>query len=650
MAIVDDFTNFKNYNLKNIQREKFPEELPKRSTIRNQANKSNQLAEQASVRRALMIQAFSATFQVSQDPVIRHIEIDNFSHTDTDHGFTATSTPKRPKIKQESDDDSGIIEKIFVSFEEEESFEVVPKEISNIEDTNIVTIMQNLSNKDRLNFAAAGKRFNDLLTNSPNDLPMDPLTLNFSKSMNEFPARFTRTYRKLEVSELHMPLANTHGARILEIFNSLRGHVVDLKFISTDMTLQFFNRIIGTMPNLETIALGCSTSNLQLNEEFEPLPLLKLRKITTNARNVEAIAKIIRNVTTLEEFVFRAHDEHAHLGFGDDTDDEDEPYDDTDDEDEEPGQQEPDQEDDEADIEIEEVEARNLFMFNALFAPGRPHVHGGFIIELLQPDDQIDYTDIKEILARQVNLKRLEINEGHFFETEFQDVQFKLKELTFFIKWASRSQLQNMARFLEKQDEIESLTVNILCGSHIVEMNRILSIVMRIPTLKDLKLIFYESTGVIEAYRDLNSFNPNVQELYLGMGGLNRHVSTRLLMEATHRHFPNLRKLHMILDSFWRISNDDTALEPLSQLTHLEALAIENVNVRVLANVRIPTLRKVVLKNIRRSPLERWPRFFLQNPGIRELYFHFRNQEYPEVVDFVRSIELFLQNITKVKN
>jgi hypothetical protein len=485
---------------------------------------------------------------------------------------------------------------------------------------DIIEIMERLPMSSRLNLAATSKRFNDTLKKNPNRLP---IKLNINFDTEDLPI-LERIYRTVKIRNLTTPDDEDRLNCVMAVFDQLMEEVYDFKIFSSDITAKLLYDVLKKMPQISTFYVGSSTEIAKLQfQETEPLTLAKLKRVTVHHRNVLSMGAILNDVTTMEEFVFKSQndeevDEFANelaiwIDMNEDSDNE----------------------------ENNEVAAPPVIFF----AP----IHNALLVESLA-NEVAKYVEIKNVLRRQRNLRLLEFSNAYIFENPFDDCAFQLRHLVLFIPSASLKQLKNIYNFIKTQTHLESVVINILCDDNAenrLVLEDIFTYVMELRSVNTIKVVFYSGLGMIEHFRDTRCVNPNVKELYLGLVPVPH--SHRRIMEAVVRHFPNLNKLDLCLEETWmRYANADT-FAPLSNLTKLKVLRLENGESEFVSNIRTLSLESVSFRGIFSTERGDWQQFYTNNPNLVNLDFQFHPLRQPEnIVHFVQDITTRLNRIRKV--
>lgn len=545
-----------------------------------------------------------------------------------------------PKNEAEPVPDAEEVEEI-PSWDPENPFE---KQLGGY-DNIIIDIMARLPINSRLALAATSKRFQDILENNPNRLPLK-LTMNFDTE--DFPV-LTRTYRKVLIHNLQTPETEDRKKKIMDLFNSLNEGVYEMKILFSNVSAQFFYEMLKTMPQLASLHVGSSTSVPKLQFEEEPLTLGELKKVTIHHRNIVSMSAILADVNNLEEFVFKSQDDEEvemielfgmralHNSFAGVTEGVDnESNENNNDAEAQQQQAEANAEEDDADNQQEDI----------LIVLGEHQ----FLVEIMASEAS-SYIPIKTVLRRQANLKTLEFSNSFIFEDPFENCAFQLKHTIFFVPWATNKQLTNLCEFLKTQTQLESIVVNILCSEtreNRALLREIMEYCMQLKTVKTLKMVFYGVLGMVEVFSDNYTVNPSVKELYLGLAPA--PFNQGRLIQAIARNFPRLNKLELNLDRNWALNSTSEIFEPLTALTQLKTLRMEHMRAEHITHIRSLSLKALSLRNVfDSSDREHWQQIYANLPNLELLDIHFcMPLLVNEAVPFIEDITGRLNRIQRV--
>lgn len=302
----------------------------------------------------------------------------------------------------------------------------------------------------------------------------------------------------------------------------------------------------------------------------------------------EKLSPILRNVTTLTKFVFlvkkASPDRNNHT------------------------QMQVDLEDDLVTEDDDSDDENDIIIYPMLNANSQSRVYNSYI-------------NIKNLLKQQTRLHTLEINHGKFFDTPFNDCQFTLKKIVLFIPRANETQLEHMRDFLLLQNRIETCVFNILTDDKSSTLIESFDHILRMGTMKDLKIVFYDSTSMNSHYRNFKQVNPSVEKLYLSLRRFDHNY--RRFVETTCKNFPNVKELNLKLDPNWLFEATARTFEPLTELKHLEHITFDHVRTEMLSSIRIPKLKRLTCLSIMDSNQAEWRQFFQNNPTIEEIHVQF---------------------------
>lgn len=253
------------------------------------------------------------------------------------------------------------------------------------------------------------------------------------------------------------------------------------------------------------------------------------------------------------------------------------------------------------------------------------HVNTLQKIVMLKPSNETaptisSYDAFKPVIARQSGLKTLEIADGKFFRSPFENIEFQLERLVLFIPMLTSREDSNMLQFITNQNQIKDCIFNIMTREYSGSLNNSLQYIIDQKSLRQLKIIFYNQSGMNVIYRDLEIVNPFLTELYLSVRQFDH--SYRRFIETTRTMFPNLRSLHIKLDKEWcnPIRTSSLTFVPLNDLKKLESLTLENFDTRLCLDLKFPKLKLLKMLSTTTSCNLDWKIIFVNNPLIEDVF------------------------------
>lgn len=341
-------------------------------------------------------------------------------------------------------------------------------------------------------------------------------------------------------------------------------------------------------------------------------------QVNVNGSNIENISKVLQHVTTIEEFVFSIPTRKHTLNINE-----------TDEEEEEEADDEEEVANNEDVVPVVEQQEVNNQVNIVVIAVAR--INNQNAIHDHDLDDFVDdpavlalqFNAIKAVLARQVNLATLEVIRGSFFAHPFDTNGIQLKKLVLFIPSCTPAELRNMKAFVKSQTQLESVVLNVLCQRS-GDFNDCFDYLVKLRTLNELRIVFYDEQQMTEHYRNYTFVNANVKDVYLGLQGITQDYQQ--ILTTTHRLFPCVNKLHLNMDSERMFQMTLGGLLPLAgafnslaDFKHLETLTIDRVMTPILREIRNPTLKSFTATGILYSLVDDWTIFFRNNPAIENL-------------------------------
>lgn len=237
-----------------------------------------------------------------------------------------------------------------------------------------------------------------------------------------------------------------------------------------------------------------------------------------------------------------------------------------------------------------------------------------------------NYNAVKKIVARQKNLKTLEIADGKFFNSPLNNVSFQLDKIVLFIPVLRERQSENLNEFLLSQYQFSDVVYNIRANEYMESVHEAIRYIINMESMRKLRIVFYNESGMVAAYRDGDTSNNRIEDLFVSFRAA--PFSHRRLIEATSKMFPNLLTLHIKVDSEWLDVNQTSLLtfEPLNSLQRLTKLSLEGVDTRLITGIEIPTLESFDMVDLIEPRQQELTTFFNHNPMLSHLKFSVKDQ------------------------
>lgn len=238
-------------------------------------------------------------------------------------------------------------------------------------------------------------------------------------------------------------------------------------------------------------------------------------------------------------------------------------------------------------------------------------------------DRNVSFRAFKSLMAQQSHLKKLEISDGRFFRNECEGFGFQLNKLVLFIDNLGYFEGKHMLSFLVDQNDLSDVIINIQTGEYSRELNRSMSLIIGRKSLRKLKIVFYNQSGMNVTYRDCQIVNPSVTELFLNVRNFSH--SYKRVMETTSKSFPNLTNLHIKFDYEWSDKTKTSAetFEPLNSLKKLESLTLGCFDSVLCLKLKLPKLKELNLLEMASNSYQDWKTLFINNPSIECIYVSF---------------------------
>lgn len=234
----------------------------------------------------------------------------------------------------------------------------------------------------------------------------------------------------------------------------------------------------------------------------------------------------------------------------------------------------------------------------------------------------LKFDEIKKVLGRQSKLKILEIIRGSFFAEPFElSANIQLQKMVLFMPWSTSTELANMHKFVTSQMELNAVVFNILSEQDL-SFNYCLDHILQLPTLKDLRLVFYDQPQMNAHFQAYRFVNTTVEDVYLGLQGITDDHFPIIITAC--RIFPKVQKIHLNFDGDVLLEMPENVLTPLTEMKHIDTLTIERcISSFLRENLCIPTLKKFIGQCVVVSFVEDWVAFFRNNQAIEELRLQF---------------------------
>lgn len=352
-----------------------------------------------------------------------------------------------------------------------------------------------------------------------------------------------------------------------------------------------------------------------------------------NGANIENIAVILQHATNIEEFIFsvppRSLEEVFELMVNDvgllDNDAYDVPTFDEQDEDDEDSVDE----NDEDDNNLDDIDSFHIISDDV-------HIN------------RLTYDAVKEVIVRQKNLQKLEIVGGSFFENPliFNEA-IQLKKIVLFIPMGSPNQLNNMRDFILSQKQLETVVVNILSSHRHNGFFEALDHILRLTTLKNIRLVFYTQPQMIEHYINRIYVNRSVEDVYLGLQGILNEQHR--IIETTSRIFPNIKSIHVNMDSDTTVAIPNDTFLSLNQLRSIMKITINDIRSSYVRNVALPTLKSFTAVGIKHSDITDWENFWSHNLQIENIRLQFKNNRGSTLMNCLSSAITILPLIRTIR-
>lgn len=215
---------------------------------------------------------------------------------------------------------------------------------------------------------------------------------------------------------------------------------------------------------------------------------------------------------------------------------------------------------------------------------------GNFITEI-DPSINILRT-LGPIVLRQKNLKLLEVADFRFFRNEIIAPTFQLTTLNLSMSEIDQDAQINLLNFINNQQELESINFAVTTTQPTESFPKIFGKVLEAPKLRNLSLVLDLDSNNGMRMREIfiEPYQINFSLLNLMIENIDSTNFNECLKIAVRR-FPNVETLCLV-----KIYSDfinDNFLEPLNELKNLKELELWNFNLRQVALVRNPNLKKV---------------------------------------------------------
>lgn len=249
------------------------------------------------------------------------------------------------------------------------------------------------------------------------------------------------------------------------------------------------------------------------------------------------------------------------------------------------------------------------------------------------------FSNIRDIIGKQKNLKTLDIADGRLFEKSFHSIYFQLKNLALPIPRMSPTQQANLRSFVMTQTSIILMTFNIRVDNETSALIETFNHILQLNSIENLSIVFYPELSQFGRFlrcsdTDVNKF---VKKLALNVGDFEDDLdfddddqSISALSRAVAFKYPNLENLYI------NKGQDDFArpfvLLPFNKLKKLQTIEFHNFESSQISKMRLKSLKYAKMTTNHIGNLYQFLNRHrgLESLSIKFIPLHFYFEEYDE--------------------